>query len=170
MAHDAALTAHGARIAAKLQLTETNVVNRIGVAQTNLSTDLGDHDTEVKAALGLHDAEIKANLGAHDADIKALLAADGEFFLRTAIERLLHRENRLAVVYLPEAFGGQLGKVAAIVTDVVQAVQNSGESANYAQQRLNQANDAAALGQFKRAWSLYNAAYFEAVKLVGESR
>lgn len=170
MAHDAALTAHGTRIANKLQLTQTNVLDRIGVAQTNLSDELGDHDTDVKAALGLHDTEIKANLAAHDGDIKALLAADGEFFLRTAIERLLHRERRLAVVYLPEAFGGQLGKVATIVTQVVQDVQASGESTNFAQQRLTQANEAAALGQFKRAWSLYNAAYFEAIKVVGELR
>lgn len=89
--------------------------------------------------------------------------------LRIEIERSLRDGKRIAKFYLPEP-DGHLALTREIVVETIAAVQGSGESTNAAAARLAGADIEIAAFRYKRAWSFLSQAYFEAIKIVGESQ
>jgi hypothetical protein len=85
------------------------------------------------------------------------------------IEEALRLNRRIASYYLP-APDGQLEVARQIVVDTIDDVLASGESVNAAAARLAAADGEIAAGRYKRGWSFLSQAYFEAIKLVGESQ
>lgn len=152
--HDAALDTHDDDIFNALDGSATVVVNTVGAATVN----------------------ILSSLSTHDSDIKDVLAANRAFFLRTFIERSLFREigngsstppstvYRLATLYLPATYGGNLELVRDIVAGSISNVTAAGEDANGAADLLADADQAVAAGSYKEAWDLYADAYVEAMR------
>lgn len=161
---------HDTTVDAAVGAHQTSVIAGIASAELELTTDIEEHDGNIKLKLATHDFDIKLQVGQHDADIKAQILADAAFFRRTAIERALRRDMRLASIYLPAAQGGLMEEVVTIVEGVVADVVTSGEPANSAQVYLGRANTEINAGRYKRAWGQLSLAYFDAVKRIGESR
>ena len=65
----------------------------------------------------------------------------------------------VALFELPNAHGGYLDLVMAIVTETIADVLNAGGNVSNAQSALHEANAAKAAGNFKAAYSLYRKAY-----------
>jgi len=91
-------------------------------------------------------------------------------FLRAEIERILLHRERMAMYYLPEAQGGQLGLIRQIVQETIDRVAASGETVNSARTWVGYANTDIAAGRYKRAFNYLSAAYFDAIKYVGEQQ
>lgn len=177
--HVTSLANHDTAVTNALNTSTTDLMNRTATAETNLTsslnlhhasmqTGIGTHDTEVKTDINTHDVEIKTALATHDTDIKTLLANKRAFFLRLEIEEALSRHERDAIYYLPEADGGQLNLARTIVVETIAAVAGSGESTNYANYYLYQANLNIGFGDYKRAWDWLCDAYRNAVEIYGE--
>ena len=121
------------------------------------------------------DRPILNSLSTHHTDIESILNQNYEFFLRSFIERALRREignghstpssvnYRIASLYLPEAYGGNLGEVRELVAAAIDAVIASGEDVDGAPSILAQGDAASSDGHFKEAWDFYADAYAEAV-------
>jgi len=158
------------------------ILGSVQAHDTKSKANLADHDTLIKNNLDLHDTNIKNLLTKHHADIQSILSANREFFLQTFIERALLREQgngassppsviyRIATLYLPEQFGGNLGKVREIVVTAINSIGDSGEQTNDALDLLTQGDQAAAGNLFKDAWDFYSAAYTEALNCPNSDR
>jgi hypothetical protein len=83
--------------------------------------------------------------------------------VRLEIERALQQGLPYGSIYLPEANGGRLGVVRSIVSETIQNVVNSGETANGASEKLAAGDVQRTGGHFKEAFRLYCAAYKAAV-------
>jgi hypothetical protein len=90
--------------------------------------------------------------------------------VRLEIERALQQGTPYGSLYLPEAHGGRLEVVRAIVTETIQHVIDSGESANQASTKLAAGDDQLKDGHFKQAFRLYSEAYKAAVALPPKPR
>jgi len=90
--------------------------------------------------------------------------------VRLEIERALQQGSPYGSIYLPEANGGRLGAVRAIVSETIQHVLDSGESANQASTKLAAGDDQLKVGHFKQAFRLYGEAYRAAVALPSRQR
>jgi len=83
--------------------------------------------------------------------------------LRLEIERALQQGSPYGWLYLPAAHGGRLEVVRAIISETIQHVLDSGESANQASAKLMAGDDQFTAGHFKQAFRLYSEAYKAAV-------
>jgi hypothetical protein len=90
--------------------------------------------------------------------------------VRLEIERALQQGSPYGSLYLPEANGGRLEVVRAIVSETIQHVLDSGESANQASTKLAAGDDQFKDGHFKQAFRLYSEAYKAAVALPSKQR
>jgi hypothetical protein len=90
--------------------------------------------------------------------------------VRLEIERALQQGSPYGSLYLPEANGGRLEVVRAIVGETIQNVLRSGESANQASEKLASGDGQVKLGHFKQAFRLYSEAYKAAVALPSKPR
>lgn len=90
--------------------------------------------------------------------------------VRLEIEKALQQGSPYGSLYLPEANGGRLEVVRAIVGETIQNVLRSGESANQATEKLAAGDDQVKLGHFKQAFRLYSEAYKAAVALPSKPR
>jgi ABC-type transporter Mla subunit MlaD len=89
----------------------------------------------------------------------------GDLTVRLEIERALQQGSLYGSLYLPEANGGRLEVVRAIVSETIQNVLRSGESANQASEKLAAGDDQFKGGHFKQAFRLYSEAYKAAMAL-----
>jgi hypothetical protein len=90
--------------------------------------------------------------------------------VRLEIERALQQGSPYGSLYLPEANGGRLEIVRAIVGETIQNVVHSGESANQASAKLAAGDEQLKGGHFKQAFRLYSEAYTAAVALPTKPR
>ena len=90
--------------------------------------------------------------------------------VRLEIERALQQGTPYGSLYLPEANGGRLEAVRAIVSETIQHVVDSGESANQASAKLAAGDDQLKEGHFKQAFRLYSEAYKAAMALPPKQR
>ena len=89
----------------------------------------------------------------------------GDLTVRLEIERALQQGSPYGSLYLPEANGGRLEIVRAIVFETIQHILDSGESANQASATLTAGDDQLKARHFKQAFRLYSEAYKSAVAL-----
>jgi hypothetical protein len=94
----------------------------------------------------------------------------GDLTVRLEIERALQQGTPYGSIYLPEAHGGRLEVVRAIVSETIQHVVESGESSNYASTKLAAGDDQLKEGHFKQAFRLYSEAYKAAMALPPKPR
>jgi hypothetical protein len=94
----------------------------------------------------------------------------GDLTVRLEIERALQQGSLYGSLYLPEANGGRLEVVRAIVSETIQNVLRSGESANQASEKLAAGDDQLKGGHFKQAFRLYSEAYKAAMALPPKPR
>jgi hypothetical protein len=90
--------------------------------------------------------------------------------VRLEIERALQQGSPYGSLYLPQANGGRLEVVRAIVSETIQNVLRSGESANQASEKLAAGDEQLKGGHFKQAFRLYSEAYRAAVALPSKPR
>ena len=90
--------------------------------------------------------------------------------VRLEIERALQQGTPYGSLYLPLANGGRLEVVRAIVSETIQHVLDSGESANQASTKLAAGDDQLKVGHFKQAFRLYSEAYKAAMALPPKQR
>jgi hypothetical protein len=90
--------------------------------------------------------------------------------VRLEIERALQQGTPYGSIYLPEANGGRLEVVRAIVNETIQHVLDSGESANQASAKLAAGDEQVKGGHFKQAFRLYSEAYKAAMALPPKQR
>ena len=90
--------------------------------------------------------------------------------VRLEIERALQQGSPYGSLYLPEANGGRLEVVRAIVNETIQRVLDSGESANQASAKLAAGDEQFKERHFKQAFRLYSEAYKAAVALPPKQR
>jgi hypothetical protein len=83
--------------------------------------------------------------------------------VRLEIERALQQGLPYGSIYLPAANGGRLEAVRSIVSETIQNVVNSGETANGASDKLAAGDIQLKGGHFKEAFRLYCVAYKAAV-------
>ena len=94
----------------------------------------------------------------------------GDLTVRLEIEKALQQGSPYGSLYLPQANGGRLETVRAIVGETIQNVLHSGESANQASEKLAAGDDQVKAGHFKQAFRLYSEAYKAAVALPSKPR
>lgn len=102
--------------------------------------------------------------------IQNILAAQNDQYLQAEIERVLLHRERLAIYYLPEAQGGHLGLIRQIVERTINNVEASHEQIYTARTLLANAITDVNAGRYKRAFNYFSTAYFEAIKILGESQ
>jgi chromosome segregation ATPase len=175
----AAIASSEAAILGQLTVVNDNVTAQslaiqaqVAAAEAQIVADIDEHDNNLAA----HDANLTAaaqaltdQLAQHDQDIKDELAEASDLVVRVAVEKALLSKDRYAYAFLPEAQGGYLEAVRALVTSTIAAVQDAGESVNFAETRLASAEQEFANENWKRAFNFYALAYCEATKLPGES-
>lgn len=113
--------------------------------------------------------QLEARIDAKAQEILDAIAALQPGGQEEKIEEALRLNRRIASYYLP-APDGQLDVARQIVVDTIDDVLASGESVNAAASKLASADTEIAAGRYKRAWTFLSQAYFEAIKLVGESQ
>ena len=102
----------------------------------------------------------------HVADVSSVHSKQLEdLTVRLEIERALQQGLPYGSLYLPEANGGRLELVRAIVSQTMQNVLDSGESANQASAKLAAGDDQFKERHYKQAFRLYSDAYKAAVAL-----
>jgi hypothetical protein len=90
--------------------------------------------------------------------------------VRLEIEKALQQGSPYGSLYLPQANGGRLEVVRAIVAETIQRVVDSGESDNQASAKLTAGDDQFKARHFKQAFRLYSEAYKAAVALPPKPR
>jgi hypothetical protein len=105
------------------------------------------------------------------ADVSSVQAKQLEdLTVRLEIEKALQQGSPYGSLYLPETNGGRLEVVRAIVSETIQNVLHSGESANQASTKLAAGDDQYKDRHFKQAFRLYSEAYNAAVALPSKPR
>ena len=125
----------------------TNAATIVANDNTNTTTIIANDNTNT--------ATILTNANANKNELRDLV-------LRTQIEADLSVADGAAVVALyelPNAHGGYLDLVMAIVTETIADVLAAGGTVSNAQAVLTAANTAKAAGDFKTAYALYRKAY-----------
>ena len=139
-----------------------------------LSVELAGVQASVKESVRSSKRELTQALGVvagHVADVSSVHAQQLEdLTVRLEIERALQQGLPYGSLYLPEANGGRLELMRAIVSETMQHVLDSGESANQASARLAAGDDQFKEGHFKQAFRLYSEAYKAAVALPSKQR
>jgi hypothetical protein len=132
-----------------------SIINNANANTTAIVTNDNTNTTAIVANDNTNTATILTNANANKNELRDLI-------LRTQIEADLSMADSAAVVALyelPNAHGGYLDLVMAIVTETIADVQTAGGKVRNAQSALTEANTAKAAGDFKSAYRLYRKAY-----------
>lgn len=138
--------------------SNANTATIISNANTNTTTIVTNDNTNAATIIAndnTNTAAILNNATANKNELRDLV-------LRTQIEADLSMADSAAVValyLLPNAHGGYLDLVMAIVTETIADVRAAGGRVSNAQSALTEANTAKAAGDFKTAYRLYRKAY-----------
>jgi hypothetical protein len=133
------------RLSAELASVQAGVQNSVRSAKREL--------TDAMAVVAVHVAEVSS------VQTKQL----EDLTVRLEIERALQQGSPYGSLYLPEANGGRLEIVRSIVSETIQNVLDSGETANGASDKLAAGDVQLKGGHFKEAFRQYCAAYKAAV-------
>lgn len=139
-----------------------------------LSVELAGVQAGVEESVRSTKRELTQALGVvagHVADVSSVNVKQLEdLTVRLEIERALQQGLPYGSLYLPEANGGRLELVRAIVGETVQNVLDSGESANQASAKLAAGDAQLKERHFKQAFRLFSEAYRAAVALPPKPR
>jgi hypothetical protein len=138
------------------------------ISSTNASID--NHFAATNTSIDNHFTSVQTQLTNQQIALLNQMSADQDLFFRAEIERVLLHRERLAIYYLPQAQGGQLERIRTIVEETIQRVEASGEPSYAARGNLSQAISDVEAGRFKRAFIYLSQAYFEAIKILGETQ
>jgi len=142
--------------------TDTNAGQIDRLSAELASVQAGVENSVSSAKLELTSA--MAVVAEHVAGVSSLQTKELEdLTVRLEIERALQQGLPYGSIYLPEANGGRLEVVRRIVSETIQNVLNSGETANAAGDKLAAGDMQRVGGHFKEAFRLYCAAYKAAV-------
>lgn len=133
----------------------TTIVNNDNANRTAIITNANTNTATIVANDNANTAAILTNANTNKIELRDLI-------LRSQIEADLSVADSAAVVALfelPNAHGGYLNLVTAIVTETIADVLGAGGTVSNAQAALNDANGAKAAGDFKTAYALYRKAY-----------
>jgi hypothetical protein len=131
--------------------------------QANVQESVRSSKRELTEALSM--------VAVHVADVSSVGTKQLEdLTVRLEIERALQQGLPYGSLYLPEANGGRLEVVRAIVSQTIQSVLDSGESANQASAKLVAGDEQFKERHFKQAFRLYSEAYKAAVALPPKPR
>jgi hypothetical protein len=133
------------RLSAELANVQTGVQNSVRSAKLELTGAMAIVAEQVTGVSSLQTKELE------------------DLTVRLEIERALQQGSPYGSIYLPEANGGRLGAVRSIVSETIQNVLKSGETANGASDKLTAGDVQLQGGHFKEAFRLYCAAYKAAV-------
>ncbi len=116
-------------------------------------------------------AQAMSMVAGNAADVSSVHAKQLEdLTVRLEIETALQQGLPYGSLYLPAANGGRLEVVRTIVSETIQRVLDSGESANQANAKLAAGDDQLKDRHFKQAFRLYSEAYKAAVALPSKQR
>ena len=160
------------------QASVDTLLNSVGGVQgqaDTLSSSVADAQSTVDDVDGdVAAVEAKLDILDHKADqidqsqdIQLALAEDfQDLVLRLRIEEDLirNRDDAVALFQLPEALGGVLETVRAIVVDTIAINEAVGRSSQNAERELAKGDRELARGEFERAYEHFRKAYSEAVK------
>ncbi|MHC5212117.1 MAG: hypothetical protein ACYTG2_15470 [Planctomycetota bacterium] len=97
------------------------------------------------------------------------LAELDEMATNRRIEEVLQEAKRLTSFYLPETHGGMLGRVAAVVDDLILKSEAAGLGTNKARDFWDLAATSAAAGDYKRAFDNLRKSYHQMANPGGDS-
>ena len=149
-----------ASVISNATVNTTTIVNNDNANTTAIISNANTNTDDDRANDNANTAAIIANATAHQNELRSLI-------LRRQIEADLAMADGSAVVALfetPNANGGYLNLVMAIVTETIADVLAAGGSVSNAQSALSDANAKKAAGDFKTAYGLYRKAYKAAAR------
>jgi len=149
------LTAGITTVVSNSNANTSSIISNANANTTTIVTNDNTNTTAIVANDNTNTATILTNANANKNELRDLI-------LRTQIEADLSMADGAAVVALyelPNAHGGYLDLVMAIVTETIADVQTAGGTVSNAQSALIEADAAKAAGHFKSAYRLYRKAY-----------
>ena len=142
--------------------TNAGQIDRLSTELANVQAGVQDSVRSAKFEL----TNAMAAVAAHVADASSVQTKQLEdLTVRLEIERALQQGSPYGSIYLPEANGGRLEVVRSIVSETIQNVLKSGETANGASEKLAAGDLQLKEGHYKQAFRHYCAAYKAAVGL-----
>jgi hypothetical protein len=150
---DVDVDSHIAAIDVDLNNHLTNVDADVKNTTTAIDTDIGNHLNQVDTDVLKRDTQIDTEIGT----LQTLA-------LRLKIEHVLAAALTLELFEVPQAQGGYLETVRAIVSDIISKLLAAGQTVGTATKWLALGDAALAAKQYKTAYQDYSAAYQTAVK------
>ena len=155
-----------------LAAAQANLLAHLGVTQANLITaaNLNEaHIRDITLDLARHDLNLQQRMGGIMAgldDLEDVLAAFRAEELRLRIECALAdaETHGIGELLLPEALGGHLELVDAIVADTIDALLAAGYDVGNAEPLLDRAEQLAVRGEFAAAYDAYGQSYRAATR------
>ncbi len=116
--------------------------------------------TQAMTLVAGHVSEVSS---ANTTSLHDIIQAGNDHTVRLEIERALEAGKPYGVLCLPQAYGGQLESVRAIVIETIHNVVASGETQDGASAKLAAGDAQFHSGHYKKAFRLYSEAYVAAV-------
>lgn len=139
---------------------------RLGHLHTDL-VDVADSVNIMSVSQVLMAAEIDLIRSGLD-QVRAEFEAWTILALRTKVEQNLARHGQqvhpLAIFVLPAAFGGHLEVAREIVAETISNMMAAGQRVYFAEEQLTKGDDELAVGNYKKAYDYFGAAYLSATK------
>ncbi len=137
-----------------------DIDNRISNSEADLINKSTAVDTDIKDRLNL----LEGDLLARDTQIDSEISTFQTLTVRTQIEQSLAAGQIVGLFELPQASGGYLETVRAIVNDTISKLLAAGQAVNGATKWLGLGDTALSAKQYKAAYANYVTAYGTAVK------
>lgn len=151
-----------------LGTAESNLTQSVTAAQDSINGNVDAAEAALTGVVNASTDAVLAQVQASENNVLSVIQAGQDFTLRIEIEKALRYDTRLAVFFLPEAYGGQLSLVRQIVVETITNVLASGQGVTAANTYLTAGDAAAANGKYKEAFHNYSQAYFQAVRILGD--
>ena len=148
-------------------LTSTSAINTT-VGQINTTAGvISAKASAVQSDLAAHDTAVLAAVGDQNSTISAALEKFKTLTLRISIEKGLaanEHKHPISLFLLPEAHGGYLEVVRAIVTETIDNMRAAGMKIREAEKKLAKGDEKFAVGDYKKAYKNFADAYRHAVR------
>jgi hypothetical protein len=136
-----------------------NLANNI----TSVDADLNNHITATDTDLNTHLTQVDSNANVRHTQIDNEISTFQTLQVRVDIEQNLAAGQTIGLFEVPQASGGYLETVRAIVVDTINKILASGGTVGTASKSLTAGDTAFANKQFKAAYSNFMSAYQAAV-------
>lgn len=153
-------TAIGQDLALQIASANVDIDNRISNSEADLINKSTAVDTDIKDRLNL----LEGDLLTRDTQIDSEISTFQALTVRTQIEQSLAAGQIVGLFELPQANGGYLETVRAIVNDTISKLLAAGQAVNGATKWLGLGDTALSGKQYKAAYANYVTAYGAAVK------